>query len=54
MLFAYRSKEELESYAATDRLMSEIFHCPARRARRRGAHRARAGPQARPGRRLVL
>jgi D-amino-acid dehydrogenase len=31
MLFAYRSKKELESYAATDRLMSETFHCAARR-----------------------
>jgi D-amino-acid dehydrogenase len=31
MLFAYRSKSELEAYAATDRLMSEAFNCPARR-----------------------
>jgi D-amino-acid dehydrogenase len=31
MLFAYRSKHEMESYAATDRLMSESFGCPARR-----------------------
>ncbi len=31
MLFAYRSEHELESYAATDRLMTEVFHCPARR-----------------------
>ena len=31
MLFAYRSHEEMESYAATDRLMSEAFNCPARR-----------------------
>ncbi|MGP0064895.1 MAG: NAD(P)/FAD-dependent oxidoreductase [Isosphaeraceae bacterium] len=31
LLFAYRSKEELESYAATDRLMSETFRCAARR-----------------------
>jgi D-amino-acid dehydrogenase len=31
MLFAYRSKDELESYAATNRLMSETFHCAARR-----------------------
>jgi D-amino-acid dehydrogenase len=31
MLFAYRSKAELESYAATDRLLSEAFQCPARR-----------------------
>ena len=28
MLFAYRSKHEMEAYAATDRLMSETFHCP--------------------------
>ena len=31
LLFAYKSKVELESYAATDRLMGETFHCPARR-----------------------
>jgi D-amino-acid dehydrogenase len=31
LLFAYRSKAELESYTATDRLMNEAFHCPARR-----------------------
>ena len=31
LLFAYRSKQGMESYAATDRLMSEAFHCPARR-----------------------
>jgi D-amino-acid dehydrogenase len=31
MLFAYRSKDEMESYAATDRVMSDVFHCPARR-----------------------
>jgi D-amino-acid dehydrogenase len=31
MMFAYRSKESLESYAATDRLMSDVFQCPARR-----------------------
>jgi D-amino-acid dehydrogenase len=31
MLFAYRAKGEMESYAATDRLMTEVFHCPARR-----------------------
>ena len=35
LLFAYRSKQEMEAYAATDRLMSEAFHCPARRLRRR-------------------
>ncbi len=31
MLFAYRRKEALEAYAATDLLMSETFQCPARR-----------------------
>jgi D-amino-acid dehydrogenase len=31
MLLAYRSKPEMETYAATDRLMSEVFDCPARR-----------------------
>lgn len=31
MLFAYRTKAGFESYAATDRLMSEAFDCPARR-----------------------
>jgi D-amino-acid dehydrogenase len=31
MLFAYRSQREMESYAATDRLLSETFGCPARR-----------------------
>jgi D-amino-acid dehydrogenase len=31
MLFAYRSKKEMESYAATDRLMTNSFGCPARR-----------------------
>jgi D-amino-acid dehydrogenase len=30
LLFAYRSKEGMQSYAATDRLMGEAFHCPAR------------------------
>jgi D-amino-acid dehydrogenase len=31
MLFAYRTKEALEAYSATDRLMAETFQCPARR-----------------------
>jgi D-amino-acid dehydrogenase len=31
MLFAYRSKKGMESYAAIDRLMTESFDCPARR-----------------------
>jgi D-amino-acid dehydrogenase len=30
LLFAYRSREGMQEYAATDRLMSEAFHCPAR------------------------
>jgi len=31
LLLAYRSKKAMDAYAATDRLMSESFHCPARR-----------------------
>jgi D-amino-acid dehydrogenase len=31
MLFAYRSREALEAYAGTDRIMAETFHSPARR-----------------------
>jgi D-amino-acid dehydrogenase len=31
MLFAYRDKGALEAYTATDRLMTEVFHSPARR-----------------------
>ena len=31
MLFAYRSQHEMDAYAATDRLMTETFACPARR-----------------------
>jgi D-amino-acid dehydrogenase len=31
MLFAYRSNHEMEGYAATDRLMTRYFNCPARR-----------------------
>lgn len=31
MLFAYRDGEALEAYAATDRLMTETFQCPAQR-----------------------
>ncbi len=31
MLFAYKSERELESFAATDRLMREVFHAPAKR-----------------------
>ncbi len=29
LLFAYRSKEALDAYDATDRLLAESFHCPA-------------------------
>ncbi len=31
LLFAYRSKEALDAYAPTDRLLAETFDCPARR-----------------------
>ena len=31
MLFAYRSKEAMEDYSSTNRLMSETFQCPAQR-----------------------
>ena len=31
MLFAYRSKAELEAYEATDELLGGMFNCPARR-----------------------
>jgi D-amino-acid dehydrogenase len=31
LLFAYRSAKGMEEYAASDRLMTEAFHCPARR-----------------------
>ena len=31
MMFAYRSERELESYEATNRLMTDVFNCPARR-----------------------
>ena len=31
LLFAYRSNQQMESYAATNQLMSESFDCPARR-----------------------
>ena len=34
MLFAYRSQHEMDAYAATDRLMTETFACPARAMRR--------------------
>ncbi len=47
LLFAYRSKAAMEAYAATDRLMGEAFHCPARAYDGDAAGRARARP--RPG-----
>ncbi len=31
LLFAYRSPQEMDAYAATDRLLAGSFHCPARR-----------------------
>ena len=46
LLFAYRSKELMDAYAATDHLLAESFHCPARRLRRRRPGTVRAGPQA--------
>ncbi len=31
LLFAYKSKAEMDAYAATDHLLAESFHCPAHR-----------------------
>ncbi len=31
VLFAYRSKQDMEAYTSTDRLLTEAFACPARR-----------------------
>jgi D-amino-acid dehydrogenase len=31
LLLAYRSQHAMDAYAATDRLLTETFHCPARR-----------------------
>lgn len=31
LLFAYRSKVQMDAYAPTDRLLAESFHCPAQR-----------------------
>jgi D-amino-acid dehydrogenase len=47
LLFAYRSRAELEAYAATDHLMSESFACPARRVD--GAELVALEPAVRPG-----
>jgi D-amino-acid dehydrogenase len=47
MLFAYRSKHEMDAYAATDRLMTEAFACPARRCD--GDELALLEPALRPG-----
>jgi D-amino-acid dehydrogenase len=47
LLFAYRSPAEMEAYAATDRLMSESFSCPARRLD--GAEIVALEPALRPG-----
>jgi D-amino-acid dehydrogenase len=47
VLFAYRSQAEMDAYAATDHLMSESFHCPARRFD--GAALVELEPALRPG-----
>jgi D-amino-acid dehydrogenase len=47
LLFAYRSREGMQSYAATNRLMSEAFHCPAREYD--GAGLIELEPALRPG-----
>ena len=47
LLFAYRSKQEMDAYAATDRLMTEIFACPARRCD--GAELVALEPALQPG-----
>jgi D-amino-acid dehydrogenase len=47
LLFAYRSREGMQSYAATDRLMAETFHCPARQYD--GAGLLELEPALRPG-----
>ena len=53
MLFAYRSKHEMEAYAATDRLMTEAFGCPCAAMRWNRAPGTRAGAPPRAGWRLV-
>ena len=47
LLFAYRSKQEMDGYTATDRLMTETFACPARRCD--GAELVALEPALRPG-----
>ena len=31
LLFVYKSADEMQAYAATDRLLTDEFHCPAKR-----------------------
>ncbi len=47
LLFAYRSREGMRAYAATDALMSETFQCPARQVDGEGM--AELEPALRPG-----
>ena len=47
LLFAYRSSPEMDAYAATDRLMTQTFACPARRCD--GAELVALEPALRPG-----
>jgi D-amino-acid dehydrogenase len=47
LLFVYRSKQAMDAYMATDRLMSEAFHCPAKRYD--GAALLELEPALRPG-----
>jgi D-amino-acid dehydrogenase len=47
LLFAYRSQQEMDGYAATDRLMTEKFACSARRCD--GAELVALEPALRPG-----
>ncbi len=47
VMFAYRSQQEMDAYATTDRLMTETFNCPARRYD--GAELVSLEPALRPG-----
>jgi D-amino-acid dehydrogenase len=47
MLFAYRSQDEMEAFAATNKLMTETFHCPAERLDREAI--VEREPALRPG-----
>ena len=53
LLFAYQSKDQMDAYAATDRLLSEQFHCPARRLDGEAVAELEPALEARTGRRLV-